>query len=150
MCLQLLQDLLRPGDRVLDLGTGSGILGIAALKLGAGNCVAVDVEKQAVKAARANVELNGLADRIRVEHGSIDLVADEGPFDLILANINAATVIALAKSIHDALQPGREVAAGGVIAEREQPVRDALEDAGFSIERVLEDGDWRTLVGRRT
>jgi ribosomal protein L11 methyltransferase len=149
MCLQLLQELLRPGDNVLDLGTGSGILAIAALKLGARSCVAVDVEEQAVKAAIANVELNGLSGQIRAELGSIDRVAGEGPFDLILANINAATIIALARSMHDALQPGREVAAGGVIADREPSVREALESAGFIVERALQDGDWRTLVARK-
>jgi ribosomal protein L11 methyltransferase len=148
MCLQLLQDLLRPGDRVLDLGTGSGILAIAAIRLGAGSCTALDIEEQAVKAARANVELNSLDGQIQVEQGSIDLVAGEGPFDLVLANINAATVISLAPAMRGALKPGREVAAGGIIAEREQDCRGALEAAGLVIERVAEDGDWRTLVAR--
>ena len=149
MCLQLAQELLRPGDYVLDLGTGSGILAIAAVGLGARGCIAVDIEEQAVKAALANVGLNGASARVRLVAGSLDAVAKDGPFDLILANINAATVSALARDMHAALQPGREVAAGGVIRERERECRSALEAAGFKIEQVVEEGEWRTLVARR-
>jgi ribosomal protein L11 methyltransferase len=149
MCLQLLQELLRPGDSVLDLGTGSGILGIAALRLGASRCVAVDVEEQAVKAALANVALNGLEAQMSVSLGSLDSVAAQGPFDLVLANINASTVIALAQGMHDVLKPGREMAGGGIIEPRLGEVLAAVEGSGFAVERVLQDGDWRTLVGRR-
>ena len=149
MCLRLLQELLRPGDVVLDLGTGSGILGIAALRLGASRCVAVDVEEQAVKAAVANVALNGLEAQMSVSLGSLDSVAAQGPFDLVLANINATTVIALAPGIHDALKPGRSLAGGGIIEPRLAEAIAAVEGAGLRVERVLEDGDWRTLVARR-
>jgi ribosomal protein L11 methyltransferase len=146
MCLQLVQELLQPGDAVLDLGTGSGILGIAALRLGASRCVAVDVEEQAVKAAVANVALNGLEKQMSVSLGSLAAVAAQGPFDLVLANINASTVIALAQGIHDVLRPGRSMAGGGIIEPRLGEVLAAVESAGFEVQRVLEDGDWRTLV----
>jgi ribosomal protein L11 methyltransferase len=149
MCLELMQRLLRPGDFVLDLGCGSGILAIAAIKLGAAKCIAVDTEGQAVRASNDNVALNGLSRQISVFDGSLDAVASDGPYDLILANINAATVIALSQGMFEALKPGREVLAGGVIGEREPEVRAALEVAGFVVDRVQSDGEWRTFVARR-
>ena len=149
MCLQLLQELLQPGDQVLDIGTGSGILAVAAVKLGAGSCLALDIEEQAVKAALENASRNGVADRVRVAQGSIDLAAAAGPFDLVLANINAATVSALAVRLRGVLNLGRELVAGGIIRERLPDCREACEAGGLVIDRVVKDGEWRTLVARR-
>jgi ribosomal protein L11 methyltransferase len=149
MCLQALQDLMKPGDYVLDLGAGSGILAIAAVALGSGPVVATDTEEQAVASALANARLNGMESQILVLAGSIDAIGDAGPFDFVLANINAATIIALSRQLAAAMKPGAPLAAGGVIAEREPAVRAALEDAGLKVERVLQEGDWRTFIARR-
>jgi ribosomal protein L11 methyltransferase len=111
--------------------------------------VAVDTEEQAVKAARENLALNDAAGKIEVVHGSLDAVAKQGPYDFVLANINAATVIALAHGMFEALKPGREVVGGGIIGTREAQCVEALEDAGFEIVQVMADGDWRTIVARR-
>ncbi len=146
MCMQGMQDVMRAGDYVLDLGCGSGILAIAAVALGARAVLATDVEEQAVKACVENTALNGMQDKITVRGGSIDTVGDDGPFDLILANINAATVTVLAEAMAAQLKPGAWLFAGGVIAEREAGARAALQVAGLSIERVMQDGDWRTFV----
>ncbi len=149
MCLAALQDLIQDGDLVLDLGAGSGILALAAAALGAGRCVAVDTEELAVTAARSNVALNGAEDRVEVVHGSVDAVAAAGPFDLVLANISAATVSALAASIYEAMKPGAALVAGGIIEERREYVAGALAAAGLRIEETRVDGDWRTFVARR-
>lgn len=149
MCLLLTQEFLRPDDYVLDLGCGSAILAIAAIALGARACVANDTEEQAVKASTANVKLNDMADRIKVLEGSIDVVADLGPYDMMQANINANTIIALCPEMFRILKPGREAFCGGVIREREPEVRGALESAGFIVERVMQEGEWRTLVARK-
>ena len=149
MCLLLLQDYLAANDRVIDVGTGSGILAIAAVQLGASACLAFDTEELAVKAARANVDLNGLAARIRVEPGSIEVAAGEPPFDLCLANINAATITALAPALHRCLRPGGVLVASGIIEAYLAGCEAALIEAGFAIEKRLTDGDWRALAARR-
>ncbi len=146
MCLQALQDLLRPGEAVLDLGTGSGVLAIAAVLLGAGLCVAVDTEPQAVDSARANATLNHVDARIEVVPGSTDGVSGREPFDFVLANINASTIVRLAPEVRQCLRAGGRLAAGGIVAGREDECAVALRDAGFAIDACTTEGDWRTLV----
>jgi ribosomal protein L11 methyltransferase len=148
MCLAAMQER-GPLSRVLDLGCGSGILAIAAIALGAESVLATDTEDQAVSATIANVALNGMQDRIETRAGSIDVVQNEGPFDCILANINAAAVTALAAAMAAEMKPGGWLAAGGVIAEREAGARAALEAAGMRIEETMATGDWRTFIARR-
>jgi ribosomal protein L11 methyltransferase len=149
MCMQGMQDVMKPGDHVLDLGSGSGILAIAAIAFGASTVLATDTEEMAVKASIENVALNGMQDKITVREGSMDAVGNDGPFDLVFANINAAAVISLASAIASEMKPGAWLFAGGVIAEREESARSALEAAGLRIERVMQNGDWRTFVVRR-
>lgn len=161
ICLVALQELVEEqgtwnreqgerGGRVLDLGCGSGVLAIAAVALGVGSIVAVDVEEQAVAAARSNAALNGMEDRIEVRHGSVGVVADDGSFDLVLANINAATIAALAGDIARLLRPGAALVASGIIEERAEACAAAVEKAGLRIERRLAAGNWRAFVARRS
>ncbi|HXH21811.1 MAG TPA: 50S ribosomal protein L11 methyltransferase [Dehalococcoidia bacterium] len=145
MCLLAMQELLPPEADVLDLGTGSGILAIATVALGARVCIAADIEEQAVAAARANAALNQVEDRVRVVHGSLEDLPP-GEFDFVCANINAGTIVRLAPRLREKMRPGAVLLASGVIAERESEVRSALEAAGFEIRQVLSDGDWRTFV----
>jgi ribosomal protein L11 methyltransferase len=135
--------------RVLDLGSGSGILAIAAVALGAESVLATDTEEMAVKASIENAALNGMQDQITVRPGSIEAVGRDGPFDVILANINATAVTALAEAMAREMKAGAWLFAGGVIAEREAGVAEALLAAGLRIERVMAEGDWRTFVARR-
>ena len=146
MCIQALQDRMHPGDHVLDLGSGSGILAIAAIALGANRCLATDTEEQAVQMTRENTEHNGMVDRIETRMGSIEAVEADGPFECIMANINAATVALLAASMAVRLKPGGWLAAGGVIQEREALAREALEAVGLRIEETMHDGEWRTFI----
>ncbi len=155
MCLAALQERLRPGDRVLDLGTGSGILALAAAALGARHCLALDIEEQAIAAARANVALNG-AQNVEVRMGSLEAATDQAAFDLVLANINAATVTALAGELAAVLERGGLIVAGGIIADRLAGCAEALTGAGLVIEREAvedspwrADGDWRALIARK-
>lgn len=150
MCLQALQDPAAgvQGATVLDLGCGSGILAIAAALLGAGRVLAVDIEEQAVAATRSNAALNGLDGRITVRQGSLDATADWGQFDVVLANINAATLSALAPGLAAALRPGGLLVASGIIAAREASCRSALAEAGLRVEQALAEGEWHTLLCR--
>lgn len=151
-CLRALQERLSPGDRVLDLGTGSGVLSIAAALLGAGQVLALDLDPNAVGVARRNLEANGCAGRARVLTGSLTEAWPAGEpqdFDLLLANINAVTLISLAPALAGALRPGGILIASGIVAERLEAVLDAFRQAGFRLLKLHRYGDWRTPVMER-
>jgi ribosomal protein L11 methyltransferase len=146
-CLEVLEEVVRPGARVLDVGTGSGILALAAAGLGAAAVVGVDVDPIAVETARANVTANGLADRIRVAENGLAAPEAAGVYDIVVANIIARVVVELAPQLVDHLARGGVLVAGGIIAERAADVEAALDRLGLRVER-LADGDWITMVAR--
>lgn len=146
MCLQALEEHLKPGDKVLDLGTGSGILAIAAAKLGAGSVLALDNDPLAVKAAQANVQSNGVQDIVTVEPGSLDKAAEE--FELVLVNILARVIIDLAdQGLVDRVRPAGLMIAAGIIEEQEAEVAAALGKHGLEIVERRQEKDWVALVG---
>ena len=147
MCLRALEERVRPGTSVLDLGAGSGILALAAARLGAASVLALDTDPLAVRAARENVRLNGLEAVVRVEEGTVH--TSIGPFDVIAANISASIIIELARAMAAALKPGGALIAGGFSEARAGEVAAALTAAGLTVERTLSEGEWRTHVGRR-
>ncbi|MFI5268175.1 MAG: 50S ribosomal protein L11 methyltransferase [Chloroflexota bacterium] len=142
-CLQLLEDLIQGGERVLDLGTGSGILTLAAAGLGSGPILALDTEPIAVRTAAANTL--SLGDLVQVRQGSLPI---PGPrtFDLVLANIIARVLAELAQDLATVLEPAGKLLASGIIAEREGEVLAAFEAAGLAVNRRVQSGDWVTLV----
>jgi ribosomal protein L11 methyltransferase len=146
LTLAAVQDRIRPGTRVLDLGTGSGILAIAAALLGA-TVTALDVDRVAAHVAANNVRANHLARQVTVGVGSIDVVAGER-YDLILANIIASILIDLARPLAAALERGAELLASGIIEERAAQVRSAFGEAGMTIVAAEKDEDWLLLVAR--
>lgn len=144
LCLRTLERLLQPGARVLDLGTGSGILAIAAAKLGCGPILAVDRDPIAIDAARANIRRNRLGARIVVREGTLG--PGMGPYDLILANLLAPVLRELAGMLAQALAPGGVLIASGVLSEQAGEITAALEAAGLRFVEQVGEGDWIALV----
>jgi ribosomal protein L11 methyltransferase len=150
MCLRALEGLVRPSARVLDLGTGSGILAIAAARLGAASVLALDIDPMAVEAARGNVMANGVGDAVRVEEGTLDeaLAAGEG-FDLIVANISGQVLEARSPLIAQALAPGGRILAGGFLEDALDSLGRRLAALGLTVVDVMAEGDWRSLIARK-
>jgi ribosomal protein L11 methyltransferase len=131
------------GARVLDVGCGSGILGIAALQLGAATVLGVDTDPIAIEATTANARRNGLARRTRTRVGS--LPTGEPAFDVVLANLIAGVLAALAAELRGELRPGASLLASGIFVDREGDVRVALETAGLEVRGRTAEGDWVAL-----
>ena len=150
LCTLALEEELRPGATVLDVGTGSGILAVAAALLGAERVDAVDIEPVSVRAARDNVARNGVAARINIEVGSVgEGQPFAGAYDLVLANIIARILIELAPGIARAVAPGGALALSGIIESREPAVRRVYETEGLCFDRRFQIEDWVALVYRR-
>jgi len=149
LCLQLLEDTVSAGDRILDWGTGSGILSVGAALLGAAEVAAVDLDPIAVSATAENAERNGLSSVIRVEIASIESVPADPPFDIVIANIVADPIIAGAAQIFAHVRLGGQAIVSGIIDHREGEVVAALCAAGLTLQRTLRDEDWRALLLRR-
>ena len=133
--------------RVLDVGTGSGILAIAAGLFGSGELVGVDTDPIAVEASSANARRNRLTRRLEVRTGS--LPTGSGPFDVVLANLIASLLVALAEHLRDELRPGGILIASGIYHEREPEVRAAFAEVGLEIVERTVEGDWIALTATR-
>ncbi len=160
LCLALLEEHLHPGDVVLDLGSGSGILAIAAARLGAARVLALDIDPEAVRVARDNVQRNGLESIVSVHHGTL---AQDGTlsaafpsplslpkrWNIILANLLAGTVIELASALARNLLPDGVLIASGIITEQSQAVSAALSAQGLEIVAQRSEDHWVALCARQ-
>jgi ribosomal protein L11 methyltransferase len=151
LCLAALEDAAArgslPGGRVLDVGCGSGILSIAAVRLGARGVTAVDIDPIAIEATRANARRNRIARRIRAWEGT--LPSGEAPFDLVLANLIASVLVALAGPLAVELRPGGTLIASGIFEDRESEVVSAFDAAGLEVVDRSAEGEWVALAARR-
>lgn len=145
------EQVVSAGDRVLDVGAGSGILAIAALKLGAAHVDAVDVETVAVRATGENAARNGVEDRIDIRLGSVGAGEPfQGEYDVVLANIIARILIELAGGIANATKPGGSAVLAGIISEREPEVVAAFAERGMDVTTRRQHEDWVSLVMKRS
>ena len=148
LCLTALEQAVRGGEKVLDLGCGSGILSIAALKLGAASAVAVDIDDKCLDVAYENAALNGIGkDVYTVKVG--DVLGDEamraelgGGYDIVLANIVADVIIGLAPMVHSLLAPGGLFLCSGIIDDRAEEVAEHLRQAGLEIVTTRSADGW--------
>jgi ribosomal protein L11 methyltransferase len=150
MCLERLEELVRPGDRLLDMGSGSGVLAIAAAKLGAREVLALDVDPTAVTVARENVSVNGLSDVVNVEEGSIEsLLGRTGSlFDGVVMNIITEVIVEMMeRGLCSFLRPDGWLIASGIIASTGRQVREAFESCGLRDISWSHEEDWVTLCG---
>ena len=136
------------GARVLDVGCGSGILAIAAAKLGAAHVLGVDTDPIAIEATVANAAGNGLGERIAARAGS--LPTGQPAFDVVLANLIASLLVRLASQLRGELRPGGILLASGIFVDREADVREAFAAAGLAVGARSEEGEWVALEATRT
>jgi ribosomal protein L11 methyltransferase len=150
LCLAALERLADrgalDGARVLDVGCGSGILALAALRLGAESALGVDTDAIAVDATRANAERNDLGDRVTAREGSLPTAED--PFGVVVANLIAGVLIPLAPQLLDELGRDGTLLASGIFIDREADVADAFEAAGLAVAGRDAEGDWVALEAR--
>lgn len=144
MCMQMLECYIKQDSYILDIGCGSGILGIAALKLGAKACVGVDIDSKAIKIARENAKINGVYDRMKFKTGNL-LNVVSGRYDIIVANIVADVIIALSEMVSEYLNPDGIFIASGIIRERYDEVKACLLKRRFNVINELFMGEWASI-----
>jgi len=165
LSMRELERIIAGGEEVIDVGTGSGILAVAAAKLGARAVLALDLDPVAVSSASENVRLNGLQHRIAVRQSDLlGIVRDRAqakrcadkddlnvnvPVDIVVANILAEIILRFVDDVHAVLKPGGRFVASGITGNKEAGVAAALESAGFTVEQVRRDQDWVAITGRK-
>lgn len=148
LCVELLQDYLTADSVCIDVGCGSGILGISAVKLGAKHAFLTDIDKVAVDSATHNAALNGIADQVTVSHSNL-LDENEVTGDVILANITAEVLVLLSPSIPKYLADGGVLILSGILHDRVEKVKAAFSSQGLTLEKARAKGEWDALVFRR-
>lgn len=141
LCLEVLDKSIKGGERVLDVGTGSGILGIGAILLGAGEVQGIDIDPTAVKVAKENAQLNGVADKFKIIVGDLSDKAT-GKYDIIVANIVANAVMMLSETIKNFLKEGGLYITSGIIDTRKDEVVAKLQSLGLKILKIHEKNGW--------
>ena len=148
LCMEAIEEVIQPGQTVLDVGCGSGILSIAACLLGAGRAIGVDIDPLAVRTARENGKLNGLSEpRYSILQG--DLTGSvTGRYDVVVANIVADVLCLLCRDVREFMNPGGLFILSGIIEPREEDVVRALKSAGLTVTRRDREDGWVCLTAR--
>ncbi|MDT8862899.1 50S ribosomal protein L11 methyltransferase [Alkalihalobacillus sp. MEB130] len=148
LCIQALDKMIQGGETVVDVGTGSGVLSIAAAKLGAKSTLALDLDYVAVESAKKNVELNQVHDVVSVKQNNL-LEDINGPYDIVVANILAEVIVRFVQDAAAVLKPNGTYITSGIIKRKKQEVKDALISGGFKIEEIVEMDDWVAIIAKK-
>ena len=143
-----LEKKITSGDRVLDVGTGSGILSIAAVKLGAGEVMAVDIEAAAIENARANCVLNGVDTQVVLMQCSAQTVP--GIFDVVVANIISSILLPMVPELAKRLHPEGYAILGGILDREREAFCAVLDRANLVLDEMLDDGEWLCAIARKS
>ncbi|GAB4461793.1 MAG: 50S ribosomal protein L11 methyltransferase [Armatimonadaceae bacterium] len=146
LCLTALEDYVTPDMSIADVGTGSGILAVGAVLLGAARVEATDNDPLAVRIAEENIATNGMNDRIMVREASLP---PAGEFDIVVANILADVILSMAKDLYTATRPDGMLIASGIIDHRAEDVRQGLVSVGYTIAETRTEGDWVAVLAQR-
>ncbi|MBT2636488.1 50S ribosomal protein L11 methyltransferase [Bacillus sp. ISL-39] len=148
MCIQALERTVQPGDRVVDVGTGSGVLSIAAAKLGAGKVEAMDLDDVAVQVAKLNLKLNKVHDVATISQNNLLDGVEEGA-DIVVANILAEVILRFADDAGKVVKNGGYFITSGIIQQKKEVVKDAMINAGFEIEEIISMEDWVAIISKK-
>ncbi|MED4689204.1 50S ribosomal protein L11 methyltransferase [Peribacillus frigoritolerans] len=147
MCIQALERTVTPGDLVVDVGTGSGVLSIAAALLDAKRIQSLDLDEVAVQSAKQNVEINNVQDKVSVSQGNLlDGVNEQA--DIVVANILAEVIMRFTDDVAKVVKPGGYFIASGIIQTKKQDVKEAIIASGFTVEETILMEDWVAIIAK--
>lgn len=148
LCLKALDGLCRPGITLLDVGTGSGVLSIAAVKLGVPHVVAIDIDPIAAEIARRNCDTNGIGDEVSISSGTLS-PHHAGRYELVASNISTDANIGLAETFGTVVLPGGDLVLSGILETDDQRVIAAMEHHGFGLVALEHERDWSMIHLRK-
>ncbi|AKG73954.1 50S ribosomal protein L11 methyltransferase [Salinicoccus halodurans] len=148
MCLKFIERIVEPKHKIIDVGTGSGILTIGAHLMGARNLKATDIDELSLKVARENFELNECASDVSVETGDL-LTTEDDQYDIVIANILAHIIDRMIDDAFETLKFGGVFIASGIITKRRDDIIKHMEKTGFDIVEVLEDNGWVSIMAKK-
>lgn len=147
LCLKLMEENISEGDSVIDVGTGSGILMIAADRLGASEIYGTDIDELAVESAKENLELNKISEeKAKVYKGDLISVVENKKFDVVVANILADVLLILLHDISKVVKPNGEIIFSGIIEDKCELLKREVESLGFTVEEIKADKEWRAML----
>ena len=150
MCMELLEETIVGGEKIIDLGCGSGILSVTAIKLGGVSSLGLEIELNAAKIAEENCVLNGVDEAITILNGTLpNYRYSEEDFDLALANISSKVIIELAEHLTQGLRIGGKLILSGILESSLEDVRDVFHPIGVVFDEVMTDGDWTAVLATK-